>query len=72
MHYYGSSEDGLSFSNDSKPSLTWGCSLFAAMGGTNKFYGRNFDWEMSPALLLFNHPTEGYDSVFDGGYRLSG
>jgi hypothetical protein len=63
MHYYGSSKDSLSFSNDSKPSFTWGCSLFAAMGGEDKFYGRNFDWEMSPALLLFNHPTDGYDSV---------
>jgi hypothetical protein len=63
MHYYGSSEAGLSFSTDSSLSPAWGCSLFAAMGGADKFYGRNFDWEMSPALLLFNHPTDGYDSV---------
>jgi hypothetical protein len=63
MHYYGSSADGISFLTDSKPSSTWGCSLFAAMGGEDKLYGRNFDWEMSPALLLFNHPTDGYDSV---------
>ncbi|MBI5952904.1 MAG: linear amide C-N hydrolase [Chloroflexi bacterium] len=63
MHYYGSSVDGMSFSTDSKLSSTWSCSLFAAMGGEDKFYGRNFDWEMSPALLLFNHPTDGYDSV---------
>ncbi|CAG1012695.1 partial Penicillin acylase, partial [Anaerolineales bacterium] len=63
MHYYGSSADGISFSTDSNPSSIWGCSLFAAMGGEDKFYGRNFDWEMSPALLLFNHPTDGYDSV---------
>ena len=63
MRYYGSSESGLSFSTDSNSSLSWGCSLFAAMGGADKFYGRNFDWEMSPALLLFNQPTDGYDSV---------
>jgi hypothetical protein len=69
MHYYGSSETGLFFSDGSKVSaseklsLAWGCSLFAAMGGADKFYGRNFDWETSPALLLFNHPTDGYDSV---------
>jgi len=66
MHYYGSSDSGLSFSNElaiANPRPAWGCSLFAAMGGADKFYGRNFDWEQSPALLLFNHPTDGYDSV---------
>jgi hypothetical protein len=66
MHYYGSSESGLSFSNElaiATPRPAWGCSLFAAMGGADKFYGRNFDWEQSPALLLFNHLTDGYDSV---------
>jgi len=68
MHYYGWSELGSSYSDDrqladAKLSPAWGCSLFAAMGGADKFYGRNFDWEMSPALLLFNHPTDGYASV---------
>ncbi len=33
------------------------------MGGADKFYGRNFDWVDSPALLLFTHPTNGYASV---------
>ncbi|MCJ7433870.1 MAG: linear amide C-N hydrolase [Anaerolineales bacterium] len=68
MHYYGWST--LSSSNSAgrqlgaaKLSPAWGCSLFAAMGDADKFYGRNFDWEASPALLLFNHPTDGYDSV---------
>jgi hypothetical protein len=65
MHYYGSSEatsvDVLSV----KANLprAWACSLFAALGGTDKFYGRNFDWVDSPALLMFNHPTNGYASV---------
>jgi hypothetical protein len=27
------------------------------------FYGRNFDWEFSPAVLLFTEPPDGYASV---------
>ncbi len=42
----------------------WGCTLFAALGDPeNRLYGRNFDWEYSPALLLFTHPANGYASV---------
>jgi hypothetical protein len=42
----------------------WACSLFAAMGDTEGMvYGRNFDWEYSPALLLFTDPPDGYASV---------
>ena len=42
----------------------WACSLFAALGETdNMLYGRNFDWEYSPALLLFTDPPDGYASV---------
>ena len=42
----------------------WGCSLFAALGDpTSRFYGRNFDWRFSPALLLFTNPPDGYASV---------
>lgn len=69
MHYYGSSEPGLSSlvvpqesANAQRP-VAWACSLFAALGGADKFYGRNFDWVDSPALLLFTHPTNGYASV---------
>ncbi len=44
--------------------LAWGCSLFATLGdGKNRLYGRNFDWEFSPALLLFTDPPDGYASV---------
>ena len=40
------------------------CSLFVTLGeGGEKFYGRNFDWSLSPALLLFTDPTDGYASV---------
>jgi hypothetical protein len=42
----------------------WGCSLFAALADReNSLYGRNFDWEYSPALLLFTDPPDGYASV---------
>lgn len=63
MHYYGSTELGLSNSADCTVPATWGCSLFAALGGTDKVYGRNFDWVASPAMLLFTHPTNGYASI---------
>ena len=40
------------------------CSLFAAMGEPGEMlYGRNFDWDFSPALLLFTDPPDGYASV---------
>lgn len=68
MHYYGSTEPTSSrlvvpqeSADAQRPA--WACSLFAALGGADKFYGRNFDWVDSPALLLFTHPTNGYASV---------
>jgi hypothetical protein len=46
------------------PPSTWACSLFAAMGDAEvMLYGRNFDWEYSPAVLLFTDPPGGYASV---------
>ncbi len=46
------------------PTPVWACSLFTALadpqGGV---FGRNFDWEFSPALLLFTDPPDGYASV---------
>jgi len=42
----------------------WGCSLFAALGDhEKKTYGRNFDWQPSPAVLLFTNPPDKYASV---------
>ena len=42
----------------------WACSLFAALGDpANRLYGRNFDWQHSPAVLLFTDPPGGYASV---------
>ena len=65
MHYYGSSASTSMSAGSINAQLprTWTCSLFAALGGEDKVYGRNFDWEDSPALLLFNHPITGYASV---------
>ena len=46
------------------PKATWGCALFAALADhDNVLLGRNFDWEYSPALLLFTDPDDGYASV---------
>jgi hypothetical protein len=46
------------------PGITWACSLFAAFGDPElMIYGRNFDWEFSPAMLLFTNPPDAYASV---------
>lgn len=43
---------------------SWACSLFAALGNPHgSFFGRNFDWEHSPMLLLHTNPEEGYATV---------
>jgi penicillin V acylase-like amidase (Ntn superfamily) len=40
------------------------CALFVAMGSPAEMvYGRNFDWEYSPALLIFTDPPDGYASA---------
>jgi hypothetical protein len=42
----------------------WSCSLFAALGDNqNMSFGRNFDWQFSPAILLFTNPPDSYASV---------
>ncbi|MBN1451425.1 MAG: linear amide C-N hydrolase [Anaerolineales bacterium] len=42
----------------------WACSLFTVLvDKDNLLYGRNFDWQFSPALLLFTNPPDGYASV---------
>jgi len=46
------------------PTPLWACSLFAALADPQRgVFGRNFDWEFSPALLLFTDPPDGYASV---------
>jgi hypothetical protein len=42
----------------------WACSLFTVLlDEDHLLYGRNFDWQFSPALLLFSDPPDGYASV---------
>jgi hypothetical protein len=69
MHYYADYSHltpGTSLSTArtyiDKPA--WGCSLFAAFADPGSMVaGRNFDWDYSPALLLFTYPDDGYASV---------
>jgi choloylglycine hydrolase len=73
MHYHGDAASAgttagwttpVFVKRKQTPSLPWACSLFAALGDAdNKLYGRNFDWEYSPALLLFTDPSDGYASA---------
>ncbi len=45
-------------------SSSWACSLLAALGDADSsLFGRNFDWEHSPMLLLYTNPEEGYAAV---------
>ena len=63
MRYYGAYEQRTS-SAETASLPAWACSLFAALGDADhKLYGRNFDWEYSPAVLLFTDPPDGYASV---------
>jgi hypothetical protein len=40
------------------------CSLFAALGNPDhRLLGRNFDWDYTPALILFTDPPDAYASV---------
>lgn len=42
----------------------WACSLFTVLlDDEHLLYGRNFDWQFSPAILLFTDPPDGYASV---------
>ena len=73
MHYFGGYDQRLSvdtlqgsvIADLPEPNRTsWACSLFAALGDAeNMLFGRNFDWEYSPAVLLFTNPPGGYASV---------
>jgi hypothetical protein len=49
---------------EADPDRGWACSLFTVLlDEDHLLYGRNFDWEFSPALLLFTDPPDGYASV---------
>jgi hypothetical protein len=78
MHYFGGYDHRAALQGDDEglkevsrspmefppEGPAWDCSLFAALGDdANMLYGRNFDWEYSPAILLFTDPPDGYASV---------
>lgn len=63
MHYVGGYNVRDSGSALPKGS-DFACSLFAGLGEAGDMvYGRNFDWQFSPALLLFTDPPDGFASV---------
>ena len=41
----------------------FGCSLFYQYQEGQSVFGRNFDWELHPAMVLFTHPPGRYASV---------
>jgi hypothetical protein len=42
----------------------WVCTCFAALNPAGEpVFGRNFDWHVHPALVLFTDPPDGYASV---------
>jgi hypothetical protein len=62
MHY--AAPYGISTVGALPASYRWSCSLFAALGDpSSRLYGRNFDWDYSPAVLLFTDPPGGYASM---------
>jgi hypothetical protein len=64
MRFHGAYDQYRDRASALPSSQAWACSLFAAMGDAEDMvYGRNFDWEYSPALLLFTDPPDGYASV---------
>lgn len=68
MHYYkeyaSRPTPGLSGAREALPPPGWGCSLFSVLVDEDHLlYGRNFDWEYGPALLLVTNPPDGYASV---------
>lgn len=72
MHYFGDYATGnlgdIDFQTNEEDGQQkrsgWACSLFTAFTDSDgKLYGRNFDWEYSPAVLLYTDPPDGYASV---------
>jgi hypothetical protein len=68
MRYYGEYDfrrtSLLPIEKTADSSPRWACSLFTVLlDDDHLLYGRNFDWEYSPALLVFTDPPDGYASV---------
>jgi hypothetical protein len=65
MNYYGEYDaPQVSLLPAGKTAPAWGCSLFTVLlDDEHLLYGRNFDWQFSPALLLYTDPPGGFASV---------
>lgn len=68
MRYYGEyasrRTSSLPAVTETGPTPGWACSLFTVLlDDEHLLYGRNFDWQFSPAILLFTAPPDGYASV---------
>jgi hypothetical protein len=68
MQYYGEYASRQTSSRsaawEAGPTPGWACSLFTVLLDEDYLlYGRNFDWDFSPALLVFTDPPDGYASV---------
>lgn len=67
MKFYGDYDADtplLSHMDNGTNASGWACSLFVSFGKDGSaMYGRNFDWQNNPALLLHTHPSDGYASV---------
>ncbi|MCD4672819.1 MAG: linear amide C-N hydrolase [Anaerolineaceae bacterium] len=62
--YIQESERAIKPISSRQTAPNWACTVFSAADPKGApLLGRNFDWNHNPALLLFNHPQEGYDSV---------
>ncbi|MEU8261791.1 carcinine hydrolase/isopenicillin-N N-acyltransferase family protein [Micromonospora sp. NPDC048999] len=63
MTYVGDYDPTVGISGDTE-AIPFGCSLFAALGDRSRpLFGRNFDWEPNPALVLRTDPPDGYASI---------
>jgi len=75
MHYYGDYDfgsflqEGLETDAQTQSQPVglleeWACTCFAALDEEGDLvFGRNFDWHLHPALLLFTNPPSAYASV---------
>lgn len=70
MSWWGQRPDVVSAAGAGGESSTtaerspFGCTLFAAFGDARQpLVARNFDWEVSPALVVHSHPTGGFRST---------
>ena len=64
QEYAPSRTSSLSAAREAEPTPGWACSLFTVLiDEDHLLYGRNFDWDFSPAVLVFTDPPDGYASV---------